>query len=129
MLDSLTAMHVSESGENSENGENERTLSGHSLDTSVDQEKELNGVREFVNTAELSSDPKVAEVEAKLRYCTIICLNMFCVDINSVFIVPKYYRHVINTSFRQAAEAKKKLAELRQMIDFLKESVSFIVPA
>ena len=81
MLDSLTAMHVSESGrvsENSENGENEHTASGHSLDTSVDQEKELNGVREFVNTAELNSDPKVAEVEAKLRYCTNFIYVRIC---------------------------------------------------
>lgn len=86
MLESLVAMQlgdgdnseVGEKSENSEVGENEGTISGHSLDTSVDQEKETNGVSEYVNSAELRSDPKMAEVEAKLRYrlhittCTVI---------------------------------------------------------
>lgn len=66
MLDSLTALRITEGGQSGEGVEG--AVSGHSLHTSVDQEQERGGTSEFINATEPTNDPRMAEVEAKLRY-------------------------------------------------------------
>lgn len=125
-MDSFATLKLEEKGEGS--GASEAGGGGQAGDgtegamgpTSVDQSEEMGGPSELVNEGYPDS---VTELEAKLRYNVhIYTVSLMYKGDSSIYSMIK--EPLFLTTCRRSAEANKKLAEVRQMINELNKEVS-----